>query len=147
VKFVDYTLHGKKEFDENLNQYCIQKEEPAKFNDYLTCYVKSGDSAACATSAKIDSAKNAACISDSDKKFKLTENFVASGSSPFNVQKDLNDKYGVQGSPSLVINGQLINSNRDSASYLKTICSGFSNQPEECKAALSETSPTAGFGN
>ncbi len=147
LKFVDYTLHGKKEFDENLNQYCIQKEEPAKFNDYLASYVKGGDAAASATSAKIDSAKNTACIAATDKQFKLTDNFVASGSSPFNIYKDLNDKYGVQGSPSLVVNGQLVDSGRDSASLLKTICSGFSNQPEECKAALSSASPTPGFGN
>lgn len=147
LKFVDYTLHGKKEFDENLNQYCIQKEEPTKFNDYLACYVKSGDAGACATSAKIDSSKNSACITATDKQFKLTDNFVASGSSPFNIYKDLNDKYGVQGSPSLVVNGQLVDSGRDSASLLKTICSGFSNQPEECKAALSSTSPVPGFGS
>ncbi|MDD5463633.1 MAG: hypothetical protein PHP62_00610 [Candidatus Moranbacteria bacterium] len=147
LKFVDYTLHGKKEFDENLNQYCIQKEEPAKFNDYLASYVKGGDAVASATSAKIDSAKNTACIAATDKQFKLTDNFVASGSSPFNIYKDLNDKYGVQGSPSLVVNGQLVDSGRDSASLLKTICSGFSNQPEECKAALSSASPTPGFGN
>lgn len=147
VKFIDYTLHGKKEFDENLNQYCIQKEEPAKFNDYLTCFAKEGDSSKCLASVKIDSAKNTTCIAETDKQFKLTENFVASGQSPFNIQKDLNDKYGVQGSPSLVINGQLIDSNRDSASLLKTICSGFSNQPEECSASLSSKSPTPGFGS
>jgi glutaredoxin len=146
VKFVDYTLHGKKEFDENLNQYCIQKEEPAKFNDYLTSYVKGGDAAASVVSAKIDSAKIAACITSTDKQFKLTESFVASGQSPFNIQKDLNDKYGVQGSPSLVVNGQLIDSARDSATLLKTICSGFSNQPEECKSVLPATNPTPGFG-
>lgn len=148
VKFVDYTLHGKKEFDENLNQYCIQEEEPAKFNDYLTCFAKEGDSAKCLASAKIDIAKNTACISNTDKQFKLTENFSASAqSSPFNIQKDLNDKYGVQGSPSLVVNGQLLDAGRDSASLLKTICSGFTNQPEECKETLSSTSPTAGFGS
>jgi len=147
VKFVDYTLHGKKEFDENLNQYCIQKEEPEKFNDYLACFAKDGDSVKCATQTKISKEKNSSCVSATDKEFKLTENFSANGqTSPFNIHKDLNDKYGVQGSPGLVVNGQLLESGRDSASLLKTICSGFSNQPEECSESLPSVSPTPGFG-
>ncbi|HEX7586563.1 MAG TPA: hypothetical protein VF390_02940 [Patescibacteria group bacterium] len=147
VKFVDYTLHGKKEFDENLNQYCIEKEEPSKYNDYLACFTKEGDSAKCATSTKINSAKVTSCISATDKQFKLTENFSASGqTSPFNIQKDLNDRYGVKGSPTLVVNGQTLDAGRDSASLLKTICSGFGNQPEECKSALPSDTPTPGFG-
>lgn len=146
VKFVDYTLHGKKEFDENLNQYCIEKEEPNKYNDYLACFAQEGDSAKCGTTAKINNAKIAPCISATDKQFKLTENFSASGQSPFNIQKDLNDKYGVKGSPTLVVNGQALDAGRDSASLLKTICSGFANQPEECKASLPSDTPTPGFG-
>lgn len=146
VKFVDYTLHGKKEFDENLNQYCIQKEEPNKYNDYLACFAQEGDSAKCATSAKISKAKIASCISATDKQFKLTENFSTSGQSPFNIQKDLNDKYGVKGSPTLVVNGQALDVGRDPVSLMKTICSGFANQPEECKASLPSDTPTPGFG-
>jgi len=44
------------------------------------------------------------------------------------------------------MNGQLLESGRDSASLLKTICSGFSNQPEECSESLPSVSPTPGFG-
>jgi hypothetical protein len=40
VKFVNYAMHGKKEIDENNLQYCIQKEEPNKYNSYLTCFLK-----------------------------------------------------------------------------------------------------------
>jgi len=147
VRFVSYTLHGKPEFDDNLNQYCIQKEEPNKFNDYLGCFAKEGDFAKCATSTKINKDKITACISSTDKQFKLTENFSASGqTSPFNIDKELNDKYGVKGSPTLIVNGQTLNAGRDSASLMKTICSGFTNQPEECKATLSADTPTPGFG-
>jgi hypothetical protein len=148
VKFVDYTLHGKKEFDENLNQYCIQKESPEKYNDYLKCFAKEGDSSKCANVTGLNQDKISSCVSETDKQFKLTENFKDSAqSSPFNIYKDLNDKYGVQGSPSLVVNGQLLEAGRDSASLLKTICSGFTNQPEECKAQLSSSTPKPGFGN
>ena len=148
IRFVSYTLHGKPEFDENLNQYCIEKEEPSKFNNYLACFNDAKDSAKCIVSAKISKAKIASCISTTDKQFKLTENFSASGqTSPFNINKELNDKYGVKGSPTLVVNGETLNAGRDSASLMKTICSGFTNQPEECKATLSSDTPSPGFGN
>lgn len=147
VKFVDYILHGKKEFDENLNQYCIQKEEPKKFNEYLSCFAKEGDSVKCAADVIIDGAKIASCISNTDKQFKLTESFNAGGqSAPFGIQTDLNKKYGVKGSPTLVVNGQVLDAGRDSASLLKTICSGFTTAPEACNQALSATAPAPGFG-
>jgi len=46
----------------------------------------------------------------------------------------------------LVINGKKSQSDRDSKSLLEAICSGFSEQPEECKAELSSTPPSPGFG-
>lgn len=147
LKFVDYILHGKKEFDENLFQYCVQKEQPSKLFSYLECFNKSGDSGKCLISAKIDKSKVDSCISNVDKNLKLTEAFNAGGQTPpFAVDKGDVEKYKVQGSPTLVINGTVINGGRDSASMLKAICSGFQNQPEECKANLSSATPSAGFG-
>ncbi len=147
LKFVDYILHGQKEFDENLNQYCIQKEEPGKLSNYLNCYNISGDSAKCFTQAKITKTKITSCVSATDKSLGLTEKFKSNSQNPpFGVDAELNKKYGVQGSPTLVVNGTVIGSGRDSASYLKAICSGFENQPAECSAALSSTAPAAGFG-
>lgn len=148
LKFVDYILHGQKEFDENLNQYCIQKEEPGKLANYLNCYNISGDSAKCFAQAKITKTKITSCVSTTDKSLGLTEKFKSNSQNPpFGVDAELNEKYGVQGSPTLVVNGTVINSGRDSASYLKAICSGFETQPAECSAALSSTAPSAGFGD
>jgi hypothetical protein len=148
LKFVSYTLHGKKEFDENLNQYCIEKTQPASLVNYLNCYTVSGDSAACAITAKINKATVASCVSSTDSSLKLTEAFNSGGQTPpFAVDKAENDKYGVQGSPTLVVNGTVLDSGRDSASLMKAICSGFSTQPAECNATLSSTAPAAGFGS
>lgn len=151
VKFVSYLMHGEKELKENINQYCIQKEEPGKFLGYLECFNKEGNSDKCAISTKINAGKIAMCVSETDKQFKLTEGFNASaqnGKYPsFNIHKELNDKYGVQGSPSLVINGESIQSGRDSASILKVVCSGFTSTPKECETALSSALPNPGFGD
>lgn len=148
IKFVDYIMHGKKEADENTNQYCIQKEEPAKLSGYLECFAKDGDAAKCLASAKIDKAKVSACAAATDKEFKITETANSGGQTPaFDVNKKENDAYGVKGSPTLVVNGTVIDSQRDPDSFLKAVCSGFADKPAECGVSISSAAPAAGFGD
>ncbi len=153
IKFVFYAMHGKKEIDENTNQYCIQKEQPTKLNSYLSCYVDSGDSSGCLVSSGIDLNKLTACISAADKQFKITENFEdqsswLSGQFPkYDVDLADNTKYDVGGSPTLIINGVQANSARDPASLLKAICAAFTKAPAECSQVLSSAAPSPGFGS
>lgn len=152
VKFVYYAMHGEKEVKENLQQYCIQKEQEPKYNAYLTCFLKNSDSATCLTEAKIDTKKLNTCIAASDKEFKVTDNFNnqaswLSGQFPlFDINKADNEKYQVAGSPTLIINGVESQSARDSASLLKTICDSFTTAPAACQTQLSSASPSPGFG-
>jgi hypothetical protein len=151
LKFVDYAMHDKPELNENLVQYCIQKEQPEKLTDYLTCFLDEGNSADCLTTTAINKSKVNNCVSATDKEFKVTANYNNKtdwqGSYPsFNVDKADNDKYGVGGSPALIINGSQISSGRDSASLLTTICSAFNTPPAECNTQLNSQSPTPGFG-
>lgn len=151
IKFNDYAMHGEKELDESLKQYCIQEEQESKYSDYLTCFLKSSDTASCLASSKIDTKKMDSCVTKTDNKYQVKENFKNNvdfkGTYPsFNVYKDDNAKYNVGGSPTLVINGTEVSSGRDSASLLKTICSAFEEAPEECNTVLSSASPSAGFG-
>jgi hypothetical protein len=152
IKFCDYSMHGEKELKENLTQYCIQKEENNKYADYLTCFLKSGDSTTCLSGAKIDTAKVNSCVSKTDGDYKVMSNFKNNvgfqGDYPgFDVDKTDNTKYNVSGSPTLIINGAEVTSARDSASLLKTVCSAFNNQPSECQASLSSSTPSSGFGD
>jgi hypothetical protein len=62
------------------------------------------------------------------------------------VDKEDVEKYGVQGSPTLVINGETVQAGRDSASILAAICSAFNEPPAACKTELSSTPPAPGFG-
>ncbi|QQS20561.1 MAG: hypothetical protein IPL87_03240 [Candidatus Moraniibacteriota bacterium] len=75
MRYVSYIMHGKKEFDENIRQYCIAKEEPQKYASYLGCFASSeeGDATGCGKNAKITESKIASCVSATDKEFKLTE--------------------------------------------------------------------------
>ncbi len=152
IKFNSYAMHGEKELKEQLNQYCIQKEQLPKFSGYLKCFLESSDSAACVSSTGVDKAKMEACASKTDKQYKVIDNFNNKvgyqGSFPgFDIYKADNEKYNVGGSPTLIVNGEQVSSGRDSASLLKAICSAFNNQPKECQAALSSASPAPGFGS
>ncbi len=148
IKFVDYVMHGPKEIKENINQYCIEKNEPNKYVDYLECFLKEGKADQCLTLNEIDEEKLGQCINKTRDKFKLIEGEETNQRYPkFGVQTEENKKYGVKGSPTLVINGKTIkNARRDSASLLSVICSAFTKQPEECKKVLSSQTPASGFG-
>lgn len=132
VKFVHYFLHDP-ENAETPVQICIREEQGDKFNDYLACFLEDGDSARCLTKTGIDQTKLDACIAN---------NYDAL----YAVDSELSQGYGVQGSPTLVINGQIISSGRSSAAMLETICSAFNTAPEECDAVLSAENPSPGFG-
>lgn len=153
IKFVDYAMRGKTELDEQLNMYCINKEEPEKFLPYLKCFLEEGNTSDCLTRVEIDTTKVNACVSATDEEFEVTELFNdestwQGGSFPqFNVHKAENDLYGVQGSPTTVINGVVVNNMpRDPAGILNQVCLAFNNQPEECQTQLSSETPGPGFG-
>ncbi len=154
VKFVDYAMHGDKEIKENMLQYCIDRDQAGKYYSYLACFLKAGDSAACVKETGVDQKKADACVASIDKQYKITETFnkgeSAWGSSfpPFPIYKDDNTKYGVQGSPTLVINGEQVSAGRDAASLAKAICAAFTDgkKPAECDKAFDSASPAPGFG-
>jgi len=154
LKFVDYAMHDKKEIDENLRQYCIQKNQPAKLSAYLTCFLKKGQGteADCMTSAGVATAQVTSCVVATDTQFKITESYNdkskwSNGTyPPFDVDKADNQKYGVQGSPTFIINGQETSVGRDPASMLKAICDAFNTAPAECQKQLASEAPTPGFG-
>ncbi len=151
LRFVDYAMHGEKEVYENLRQVCIQKEQPEKLIPYLECFLKDGNSEACLDEVGIDKDSLEACEDEVDKEFQVTENLNDKSTwqgnfPPFDVDKTLNQEYGVRGSPTLVINGITVRTNRNPASLLETICSAFTTPPTECNENLSTQVPSPGFG-
>lgn len=153
IKFVNYVMHKEVEMRDNLVQYCIDKEDNGKYNAFLKCFLKDGNSGACMTSTGVNTKKVESCISATDKQFKVTEAFNdktkwSNGSfPPFAVHEAENTKYGVQGSPTLVINGKQVESDRSPAGILSTICAAFNNPPAECGAQLDTATPGPGFGD
>jgi hypothetical protein len=153
LRFVYYAMHPNAgEVQEQLNQYCIQKEQSIKLISYLKCFLDKGEGETCLTTASIDKTKLKACTDAADLEFEVSKNLNdqslwLSGSFPlFNIDADLNQQYGIQGSPTLVINGVQASSARSPAAYLESICNAFNNAPSECSQTLSSESYSPGFG-
>jgi hypothetical protein len=146
-------MHGENELTENMRQYCIDKEQNDKLFPYLNCFLKNGDATSCLNTTSINQTQVNSCIKSTDTEFKITSQFINKQNykgqfPPFDIFKADNAKYKVAGSPTLVINGTQMESARDSASLLKTICSAFNIEPEICSTAkLSSANPAPGFGD
>lgn len=139
LRYTHFTLHGEKEDTENFRQLCIREEQGDKFLNYIQCTLNSTDVNApanvssCMKSLKIDESKVNSCMSTKAKDY-------------YAVDSGLSQSYGVQGSPTLVINGVEAQTGRSPSAVLTTICNSFSDAPSECNSALSSDSPSAGFG-
>ena len=134
------SLHGALEAQENARQVCINKYYPDKLWDYITeidntCYpTYSKDIDICwkkaAAKFSIDTAKIENCLK-SEAVTILKEH------------EGLTDKYGVSGSPTIVINGAMYSGGRSADAFKQAICSAFNNAPAECEKTLSTASGAA----
>ncbi len=155
IRFVDYIMHGKKELDENMRQYCIEFEQGEKYFDYLRCFIETnGNYTACLERVGIDKTKLESCVERIDKKYKVSEMYANKstwlhGYYPrFPVEEEENKKYGVQGSPTLVINDVVAtNVERSPEGFKRVICQAFTTPPEECQQNLSTQVASPGFGS
>lgn len=152
IKFVSYAMHGLKEVEENTRQYCIATEQADKYIPYLKCFSGKDDYKACLKEAKVSESKMNNCVAATDKKFGTIVKYNdqstwLSGRYPvYPVHADLNTKYGVQGSPTFIINGVEASVGRTPEAVKQAICAAFNTAPSECGTTLSTGSPVAGFG-
>lgn len=154
IKFVAYAMHDKIEIDENTRQYCIQKEQDDKFIAYMRCFVNSDDSSSCFKESGVNTSKMNSCVAITDKEFGITKAYDDKSSwlsqryPQYPLQADLNNEYGVQGSPTLIINGVVVeNIARNPEAVKQAVCRGFVNMPEACSTELSTDIMQAGFGD
>jgi hypothetical protein len=134
---------------ETPRQICIREEQGDKFIPYLKCFLEGNgivdpnyglvmegkDPETCMQEVGIDINKVNTCI-DSGK----WEEYYAEDS-------QLSQAYGVQGSPTLIVNGVQVSSGRSASAYLGSVCSAFTNVPEECTSlSLSTETPDPYFG-
>lgn len=133
IRFVHYFMHGDQEEAETYNQVCIREEQNVKYLPYLECFLEDGNSTRCLAKAGISTGMLNTCLKDKAKTY-------------YAADSALSNQYGVQGSPTLVVNGVQASSGRSSSAFLETVCNAFTSEPSECSQALSTANPSAGFG-
>ncbi len=151
LKFNTYAMHQYKELVEQNLQHCIKEETPDKLLTYLGCFLEDENSERCLGVIEETEASYDTCLADLENEFNTLANFedrsTWMGQFPsYPLYQADNEKYGVRGSPTLVINGQVVTTARDSASLLETVCAGFEDAPEACDTQLPSTQPSPGFG-
>lgn len=135
IRFVHYTMHGEEEDKETLRQVCIREEQEDKYLSYLREFLVAGNSQDASKKAGIDENKINTCISNGK-----AEEYYAKDS-------ELSQQYGVQGSPTLIVNGVEYSSGRSADAYLQTACSAFNTAPSECETlVLSSSTPNTMWG-
>jgi hypothetical protein len=132
------SMHGEAEATENFRQICIREEQPTKYWNYVSCQMKAGDTTGCTTSTGVDSAKLSACIKDTSR-----------GITYAKKDFDLNTKYNVSGSPTLVLNGSNISETgyggRSSDGVKSMVCAGFNTEASFCSTKLNTAEAAASF--
>lgn len=132
------SMHGDAEAQENLRQICIRQEQPALYWNYVACYIKAGDSKGCLVSSGVNQASLTSCTTDASKGLKYAQ-----------ADFDLSDKYGVSGSPTLVIGGDNVDEfgfgGRTADALKSVICCAFKTKPSFCSQTLSKDSAATSF--
>lgn len=158
LKFVDYVMHGEKEVNEQLREFAIAENYPDKLIPYLNEFLVASDSAVALAAVGLSDEDLATTIAAADAEFAIFENLnntdlwlknqAGDPSYPhFDIHSAENEKYGVRGSPTLVVNGQLVEGvARTPAAMLDTFCAAFESVPVACATEVSSDAPSAGFG-
>jgi hypothetical protein len=152
VKFCSYAMHGKKEIDEQLTQYCIQREHIDRYIPYLRCFLVDGNTSGCLNLTGINASDLAGCTQSADIEYNITQSYINRNTwisgrfPPFDIYKEETEQYDIYASPTLLVNGTIIDTYRDPKSLLETVCAGFAAKPASCDANLSDASPAPGFG-
>jgi len=132
------SMHGEEEATENLRQICIREEQGDKYWDYVSCFIKKGESESCLDSAKIDKTKLDTCMTDPKKG-------IAYAQEDFDRQ----DQFQVSGSPTLILNDEKVSEfdfgGRTAEAVKTLLCCGFNTEPDVCSQKLSEVQAATSF--
>jgi hypothetical protein len=133
------SMHGDAEAQENLRQICIREEQKTLYWPYVACYMKEGKSDACLTQTGVNTTNLTACTTDANRG-------IAYAQKDF----DLQSKYSIGSSPTLLVNDSQVVSEFDfggrTADALKQVaCCGSTTQGAFCSKELTKTEVATAF--
>ena len=131
------SMHGIQELNQGVRELCVQKYQGDKFWDFVeeinsSCNYQDVDLCweSIAKKVGVDVAGVKTC--QKDEALEILAQELA-----------LNQKYGITGSPQLIINKAEYQGPRSSEAYKQGICSTFNSLPEECSQILSSDTGSA----
>ncbi len=135
------SMHGIQELNQNIREVCVDDlfgiEDWFSFALEMNTKCNAGNADTCwtnvAKSLKLDADKISSCEETKGNKL-MTDN------------KEIGDKLGVSGSPTLFIEGDKYNGQRDANSLLKAMCGYYDEKPEGCNQFI-DTEVTVTTGN
>jgi len=148
VKFVSYAMHGETEIMENTRQYCIERDYGNdELFDYLACFLEDGNYSRCIAGLDLDGEAIDSCIGETHEQLNVSFEVPAGYSYPlYPVYAEENAEYGVGGSPTFVLNGEVLSVSRSPEAIKEAVCAAFLEPPEECSQTLSSEGASPGFG-
>jgi hypothetical protein len=135
------SMHGVQELNQNIREQCVWKNDKGKFWAFVfamnkQCDYKNADTCweSVAQGLGIDTSAIKQCEASSASIFAAAD-------------YALNQKYGIRGSPALVVDGKSVQpTSRTPEAYKQVICAAFDTAPQECNTVLSGTGVTATGG-
>jgi len=130
-------MHGATELRQDIRELCVKNEYGTdawfKFAVEMNrkCNVQNADSCYkdVAKSLDYDVKKIEDC--ESNNKIKYSEENLR-----------LNSMFGVRGSPTIIIDGEIYTGNRDANSVKNALCSAFEHPPKECNQTINPETDT-----
>lgn len=131
-------MHGEQEAEENHRQICLREEQPDKFWDYVSCFIKAGNTESCLEETEIDTAMLDECMADPERGVKYAQ-----------VDFTNQNTYGVTGSPTLILGGKRVSESnfggRSAESLKKMLCCGMEDEAKGCEQELKTAQAAVGF--
>lgn len=125
------SLHGIQELNQDVRELCVQKYQSDKFWDFIKA-ANTGCNSQNVDSCWEGVAKRVGLDIQQVKTCQKNEALDLLAE-----EAELNEKYGISGSPTLIINETEYQGSRSSEGYKNGICSAFNAAPDECSQVLS----------
>ena len=131
------SMHGIQELNQGVRELCVQKYQEDRFWDFVkeinsNCNYQDVDSCWEGIAKKVG--VNVSQVKTCQKNEAL--DILAQ-------EVELNEKYGVRGSPQLIINEVEYQGSRNAEAYKQGICSAFNSVPDECSQTLGSNTGSA----
>ncbi|MFH1210425.1 MAG: thioredoxin domain-containing protein [archaeon] len=131
------SMHGVAELNEDIRQACVYRDQKDKFWAYTMCTMNE------CTVQNIETCWETCADKNGVDKAKVNECSTKDGVALMTAEKALNEKKGVQGSPTIFVNGNSYEGGRAPDQFKENICCGFNTKPTECGQTLSASGPAA----